>query len=163
MSMVMEGQGTDSSAKAATERLERQLKWYTDNQKRCHQMYGAIKIAQLVIAATIPVLTAIESIRLEQPWIIAAFGGAIVVLEGYQQMMRYHDNWLRYSVTREALEREKYLYEVHAGPYAREKTHPERLLEEHVEAILAHEIGSWASEEESQQSQTSAGATTNSG
>jgi hypothetical protein len=150
------------TAEVANKRLVSQLKWYTKNQKRCHQMYGAIKIAQLVIAATIPVLTAIENIRLEQAWIIAAFGGAVVVLEGYQQMMRYHDNWLRYSVTREALEREKYLYEVHAGPYANEKTHPERLLEEHVEAILAHEIGSWASEEESLQSQTSVGADTHS-
>jgi hypothetical protein len=109
-------------------------------------LYQSVKVAQLVMAALVPILTAVETVRVDESWIIAALGAAVVVLEGFQQLKGYHDNWLRFAQTAEALKREKYLHLVQAGPYAHARN-GYRLLEERVERVVSGETGTWAAEE----------------
>jgi hypothetical protein len=133
-------------AAAAKLRLESQLNWYERQRDGNRDWYQGIKVAQLVTAAGVPILTTVATVRVDQSWIIAALGAAVVVLEGFQQLKGYHDNWLRFAQTAEALKREKYLHLVQAGPYAHARN-GYRLLEERVERIVSGETGTWAAEE----------------
>jgi hypothetical protein len=137
---------TNGASKVARARLDSQEKFYDDQKNYSHVMYVSLKTAQIVIAALIPISTTVEAIRVDQPWIIAAMGAAVVALESFQQVGRYHENYLRYSVAAEALRREEYLYKVGAGHYAN-AADPGRLLEESVETIVTRETGTWASED----------------
>lgn len=92
-------------AAAAKLRLQCQINYYEGERDGNRGLYQSVKVAQLVTAATVPILTAVPAVRVEQPWIIAALGAAVVALEGFQQMKGYHDNLLRFAQNAEALKR----------------------------------------------------------
>jgi hypothetical protein len=144
-------------AAAANLRLQCQINYYEGERDGNRGLYQNVKVAQLVTAASVPILTAVPAVRLDQPWIIAALGATVVVLEGFQQLKGYHDNWLRFAQTAEALKREKYLHLARAGPYAHARN-GYRLLEERVERIVSGETGTWAAEERQDQTRPQAPA-----
>jgi hypothetical protein len=71
-------------------------------------------------------------------------GVLIAVIESLQQLKQYHDNWINYRSTEEALKHEQYLYLARAGPY-RGVDSPQTLLAERVEAIVSQEEKGWVS------------------
>jgi protein-S-isoprenylcysteine O-methyltransferase Ste14 len=106
-------------------------------------MFRALKVAQIVLAALIPVLAAADATG----WVLGALGALVVVLEGLQQLFQFQQNWTSYRSTCEALKHQKYLYLAHAGPYSMAK-HPDALLAEHVEALVSQEHAKWAAAQE---------------
>ena len=123
----------------AWERLEDQLDWY-ERKSRHHKLwYQCLKVAQIVIAAAIPVAAAAGA----SATVAGALGGVVVVLEGLQQLFQFQQNWVAYRVTAEALKREKFLCLAGAGPYESVER-PEALLARRVERIVAQEYGTWA-------------------
>jgi len=121
-------------------RLEEQLSWHDRKAAHAQLKYKGLKLVQLVTAAAVPVSAAVSAGEA----VTAALGGAILVAEGMQQVGQYHRNWIFSRATCEALEREKYLYLAHGGNYAGAR-HPERLLAERVEQLVAHETAGWTS------------------
>src|SRR5436189_5667849 len=97
-------------------------------------MFKALKVAQIVVAAFIPVLAAAHA----KDWVLGALGATVLVLEGIQQLFQYQQNWISYRSTCEALKHQKYLYLAGAGPYAHARR-PEALLSERVEGLVAQE------------------------
>jgi hypothetical protein len=122
----------------AWERLEDQLGWYDRKSGQQKRWFQRLKVAQLVIAAAIPVVAGVGA----DAWITGSLGAAIVVLEGIQQLFQYQQNWLGYRATAEALKHEKYLYLAHAGAY-RDATARDAVLAERVEALVSQEQSSW--------------------
>lgn len=121
----------------AWDRLEDQLDWYDRKSSAAQRAFKRIKLAEMVLAASIPVLSAAGP----PAWVLGALGGAVVVLEGVQQLYQYQSNWITYRGTAEALKHEKYLYLAHAGPYTgRER---ERVLAERVEGLVSQEHAKW--------------------
>jgi hypothetical protein len=53
-------------------------------------------------------------------WVTGGLAADIVVLEGVQHLYQFHEQWIAYRSTAEALKRERYLYLASAGPYADE-------------------------------------------
>jgi len=49
----------------------------------------------------------------------AVLGGVVVVVASVGKLFKFHENWLQYRTLVEALEREKELYSVGAGDYAK--------------------------------------------
>jgi hypothetical protein len=83
-------------------RLNDQLDWYDkksgDNQRR----YKQIKVAQLVLAGSIPVFALVDA-----PWgrwITAILGASVVILEGFQQLGQYNNLWVTYRRAAQARE-----------------------------------------------------------
>jgi hypothetical protein len=69
---------------------------------------------------------------------IALVGVAVVVLEGLQHLNQYHENWLSYRSSAEALKHEKYLFLADAGPYG--DTEDKRAqLAERIEELIGQE------------------------
>ncbi len=150
----MAGGGTDDEAAAlpasdgrppaspAWERLEDQLRWYERNSARCKRAFHRLKVAQIVIAAAIPVTAALGA----SAAVAGSLGAAIVVLEGLQQLFQYQQNWTGYRATAESLKHEKFLYLSHAGPY-RDGGDREAALAERVEARVSTEHAAWVNEQ----------------
>jgi hypothetical protein len=130
-------------------RLDEQIHWYDRKSREAKHWYLRLKVVQIVTAAAIPVLATAWP---EKAWIGGAMGAVIVVLEGLQQLFQHHSHWTQYRSTCERLRHEKYLWQAHAGPYARSHK-PDALLAERVEGLVSQEHAAWAS---TQQEKTSA-------
>jgi hypothetical protein len=124
------------------ERLEQQISWYGRNARRNKRWYMRIKVAQIVSAAIIPVIAAVDL----STWVAGGLGALVVVLESIQQLFQFHSNWTHYRSTAEALKHEKFLYLAHAGAYAH-VAEPLALLAERVEGRVSQEHAAWASEQ----------------
>lgn len=120
-------------------RLEDQISWY-DAKAAFNQMrFKAFKVAGIVAAALIPVLSA-----LPVPGAVGgALGAFVVVLEGIQQLNQYHSNWIAYRSTCESLKHEKFLYLARAAHYA-SGAEPDPLLAERIESLVSQEHAKWA-------------------
>lgn len=121
------------------ERLTEQLGWYERKGQRYKRGYQWIKVAQLVIAAAIPVVAAAGG----SAAVAGALGAVVVVLEGLQQLFQFQPNWTSYRATAEALKHEQYLYLAHAGDYAHARQ-PDLLLAERVESLVSQEHAAWS-------------------
>ena len=127
---------------AAWERLEDQLAWYDHASAHCKRWFLVLKVLQLVVAASIPVVAALGA----EAAVAGCLGAVIVVLEGLQQLFQYQQNWTGYRATAEALKHEKFLYLSHAGPY-RAGIERDAVLAERVEARVSTEHAAWVNEQ----------------
>jgi hypothetical protein len=130
-------------------RLNDQLDWYDkksgDNQRR----YKQIKVAQLVLAGSIPVFALVDD--LWGRWVTAILGASVAILEGLQQLGQYNNLWVTYRATAEQLKHEKYLFLARSGPYQRLGDEEAlRLLAERVEERVSTEHAKWVSERSQQ-------------
>jgi hypothetical protein len=125
------------------ERLEDQIAWYGDKSDFHHRRFKLIKGAQLLAAAAIPVIATLDF----HAAILAALGALVVVLEGFQQLNQYQQNWSTFRSTAEALKHEKFLYLAGGGPYrhARKDT---PLLADRIEGLISQEHAKWVSARE---------------
>jgi hypothetical protein len=124
----------------AWERLSEQLDWYESKSAHHKRWFQWLKVAQIIIAALIPVVAAAGA----SAAVAGALGAVIVILEGLQQLFQFQQNWITYRGTAEALKHEKYLYLGGAGDYAREERR-DALLAERVEGLVSQEHAAWAS------------------
>ncbi len=124
-------------------RLEDQIQWYEQKSGFNHRRFVTIKGAQLLAAAAIPVIATIDS----PAAVAAALGAAVVVLEGFQQLNQYQQNWSSFRSTAEALKHEKYLYLASAGPY-RHSRRAVPLLADRIEGLISQEHAKWVSARE---------------
>lgn len=124
-------------------RIEDQLGWYDRKSVLAQRKYKGVKLLQLVAAAGVPVFAAAGAGAAAT----AALGGALLVLEGLQQVGQYHRIWIDYRSTWELLQREKFLFLSQAGDYARVRD-PTQLLAERVEAVVSQESTGWSTIQE---------------
>jgi uncharacterized protein DUF4231 len=118
-------------------RLEDQLRWYDRKSQAAQHAFKRVKVAQLVLAAGVPVAVATSA-----PGVVTAMLGAlVVVLEGVQQLYQWQTNWVLYRSTHEALSHEKFLYLAQSGPYSGVERH--RVLAERVEGLVSQEHAKW--------------------
>jgi hypothetical protein len=123
----------------AWDRLQDQLDWYDRKSAHHKRWFQRVKVGQIVIAAAIPAVAAAGA----SAAVAGALGAVIVVLEGLQQLFQFHENWLTYRATAEALKHEQYLFLAGAGPYTA-AARPSVLLAERVESLVSQEHASWA-------------------
>jgi hypothetical protein len=118
-------------------RLEDQLDWYDRKSLLAQKAYKRAKTLELVVAATVPVLAALDA----PGALTAALAAVVVVIEGVLQLNQWQTNWVLYRATAEALKHEKYLYLSDAGPYSGPDR--DRVLAERVEGLVSQEHAKW--------------------
>jgi uncharacterized protein DUF4231 len=128
---------------ATIDRLDDQIGWYDKRSGYSQRMYKGLKLGTLGAAALIPVLASLSV----KSWITGVAGALVVVLEGIQQLNQYHDRWIAYRATAEALKHEKFLHAATAGPYAGAQN-PDQLLAERVESLISQEHAKWVTLQE---------------
>jgi hypothetical protein len=123
-------------------RLTDQIEWYDRKSGSNQSWYKWIKLAQLVLATSILVLSLVEVPWWR--WITAVLGGLIVVLEGVQQLCQFNNLWISYRSTAERLKHEKCLFLAFSGPYSGLNTDDAlKLLSERVEEQVSTEHAKW--------------------
>jgi hypothetical protein len=90
-----------------------QFGWYEKAATVSRLAYQILKMTALAAGAAVTVLAAISA----PAALTASVAGAIVVMEGAQQMFQFHQNWISYRDTAEALRRQAFLYVSDAGPF----------------------------------------------
>ena len=83
------------------ERMEGQIKWYSEKSTWNQNWFKKLKVAEVVAAALIPFASGLHA--------LAAFTGllgvVVVVLESLQSIYQFQSNWITYRSTAEALRR----------------------------------------------------------
>jgi hypothetical protein len=130
-------------------RLNDQLSWYdrksADNQRR----YKQIKVAQLVLAGSIPVIALVDDTW--GRWVTAILGASVAILEGLQQLGQYNNLWVSYRATAEQLKHEKFLFLARSGSYRDlEEAEALKQLAERIEERVSTEHAKWESERSQQ-------------
>jgi Protein of unknown function (DUF4231) len=133
------------------DRLEDQLQWYDRKSIQYQATYKRIKIIEIIAAAAIPFLSALNISTGSNPWfghsvswLIGGLGVLITILEGVLQLNQYQQNWISYRSTCEGLKHEKYTYLAKAPPY-HDAPDPHALLAERIESLVSQEHAKWAS------------------
>ena len=126
-----------AAADPTWERLEDQMSWYDrksgDNQHR----YKWLKLLEIAVAASLPVVAAVHS----PVWVTGGLAAVIVVLESIQHVYQFQEHWITYRSTAEALKHEHYLYLAEAGPYVGDDRHSQ--LAERIEGLVSQEHAKW--------------------
>jgi len=135
------------------DRLEDQLAWYDRKSVAAQQAYNRIKLVQLAVGATVPVVAALQA----PAAVTAILAAVVVVAEGVQQLYQWQTTWVLYRATAEALKHEKFLYLAAAGPYG--TVDRRRVLAERLEGLVSQEHARWteARERDTQERATGAG------
>lgn len=136
----LEGRLVEDRDDPTLRRLEDQIGWYDRKSGANQRRFKVLKGVQLVAAATIPVTAAFSA----HPAVAAILGALIVVVEGFQQLNQYQQNWTLYRSNAEALKHEKYLFLARAGPYARTED-GRALLADRIEGLISQEHAKWVS------------------
>ena len=98
------------------ERLDDQIGWYDRKSQTAQRRYKILKLAQVIIAALIPLASALSIPGAQFKWVPAILGLLVLVIEAIQQLNQDQQNWIAYRSTCEALKHEKYLYLAAADP-----------------------------------------------
>lgn len=135
------------------ERLEDQIAWYDSKSALNQRRFKWVKAAQMIAAAAVSVVAAVDG----PSYIPAILGALVVVLEGFQQLNQYQQNWITYRSTCEALKHEKYLFLAKAGPYSVESD-GRAVLAERIEGLISQEHAKWTSARQERAAETTSTA-----
>jgi Protein of unknown function (DUF4231) len=128
------------SGDPTVERLEDQIAWYDRKSGENQRRFKLLKGVQLTAAAAIPVVATFDA----DPTVAATLGALVVVVEGFQQLNQYQQNWTLYRSNAEALKHEKFLFLARAGPYANAQNGV-ALLGDRIEGLISQEHAKWVS------------------
>lgn len=128
-------------------RLIDQLTWYDNKSNHCQKLYKRWKVTQIIIAASIPVISIFLLCPLWVKVLVAALGAIVAIIESIQQLYQFSSLWVSYRSTAERLKHEKYLFLSEAGPY-KDLNEKEKLvlLSERVEEHVSTEHANWFDE-----------------
>jgi hypothetical protein len=126
-----------TDGKVTWQRLEDQLNWYDRKSTESQRLYKWLKLLEIAVAASLPVVAAVHS----PVWLTGGLAAVIVILEGTQHLYQFQQNWITYRSTAEALKHEQYLYLAKAGPYSDGDRHMH--LAERIEGLISQEHAKW--------------------
>jgi hypothetical protein len=118
-----------------------QSEWYAGKARSNRRIFLWIRGYQIVVASLIPLVSLFGEWS-AQRYVSAALGASIAIAEGLQQLGQFQQNWHRYRTAREALQREQFLYEMSAGPYAT-TSDKSRLFVERADSVMGGEASKW--------------------
>lgn len=124
------------------ERLEEQIKWYSNKSKTNQVWYKCIRIVEIVAAAIIPFLTGFSDDIPCAMWIVGGLGVVISVAASITTLYKHHENWYAYRTTLEQLKHERYLYLTRTTPYDTDDRFQKIVIR--VESLISKENSQWS-------------------
>jgi hypothetical protein len=119
------------------ERLEDGIGWYDRRSSENQRLYKWLKLLELAVAAALPVVAGVGS----PVWVTGGLAAVVVVLEGAQHLFQFHEHWITYRTTAEALKHEGFLYLAKAGAYGGEDRHGQLAMR--IETLISQEHAKW--------------------
>jgi hypothetical protein len=118
--------------------------WYDRAANRYRLAYLWVKIFQLLVTASIPIVSLAMKTEVggREGLITGTLAAVLLVAEGIQQTLQLQPRWTKYRSTHSALRREMLLFQGAAGPYAQAPS-PVKLFTERVDQIVSDENAAW--------------------
>jgi hypothetical protein len=91
--------GQEPKLEPLWDRLNGEIAWYDRKALKAQRAFKAAKIAIIVLALAIPVLAeygTIPGFHDSRALLVAIAAGAILLLEGLQQVNKWQENWILY-------------------------------------------------------------------
>lgn len=123
------------------QRLDDQIDWYSEKSSYCQSRYKAFRVIEVVAAALIPLLSGLGEKVPYALWIIGVLGVVVAVTTSIGGLFKYHENWIQYRATSEALKHEKFLFMTKVSPYNVEDAFA--ILVQRVEGLISNENSTW--------------------
>ncbi len=125
------------------ERVNGQIKWYSEKSQRAQKNYKNFQTAEIVMASLIPLLSGYVSKHAIIPFVVGLLGVAIATIESITKLNKYHENWIQYRTTCELLKYHKHLYLTHTHPYNDSEGTIENIFVQNIEDIISSENNQW--------------------
>lgn len=143
------------------QRVDYQIKWYNENSILNQNEFKKLRIAEIFLAASIPVITTISALFTGWMWLgtllVAIIGGLIAIIAGLSGMHRRQELWINYRTTCESLRREKLFFQTQSAPYE-DQADSFKLFVERIESLLSKENTNWPKLVEHQDAHNDAGS-----
>lgn len=129
------------------DRVDDQLNWFDRKAGENQKKYKNYKFLILVCSALLPFFAAFEfnfdvaGIKIEK-LVVGIIGIFIFIGEGVLMLYKYHDNWVLYRSTAEALKSEKLLFLTKTGNYQAAEN-PFSDFVKKIELILNKDTQEW--------------------
>src|SRR5262249_24641741 len=124
------------------DRIEDQIRWYGDRSPSNQRSYRRLRTSEILRGGSIPLLAGyvgeVPSLRV----VVGAAGVLLAVIAGVFSLYRFHENWVAYRNTGEALKREKFLYLTGAPPYTEPNAFGQFVAR--CEALMGSEQEKWS-------------------
>ena len=124
-------------------RLEPQIDWYDKKSIHAQKRYKQFQIAEIILAACIPLLSGYSRNSSCIAFIVGAFGAIIAIIEAITKLNKYHENWIQYRSTCELLRYQKSLYLTKSSPYNPIDETIDNIFVKNVENIISSENNQW--------------------
>lgn len=124
------------------DRIEGQINWFNKKSKTNKLYFLSFTTTQVILAATIPLLTGFVEDGNQIKHLIGVIGVIIAVSSGVMMTFKFQDKWKQYRMTSEQLNREKLLFQTNTGLYSGSENADKKLVS-NVETILSDEANSW--------------------
>lgn len=123
-------------------RYNDQLQWYDKKAQQNQRRYKRLQWGVIVLAATAPVLAALDGqwVSLKIP--VVVISALVAVLTTALKTFNYQELWIAYRTTHETLKPELHLFRSGTGPYEG-VVDPQALFVVRVEAALGREHSEW--------------------
>jgi hypothetical protein len=125
------------------QRVDDQIAWYDRKSQSAQRSYKRLRLLEILVAASIPVLSGFNAMIPSAALIIALAGVLLTVVAGLLSLYRYQEIWVNYRGVSESLRREKFLFLTRTTPY--DVPSPLPLLVERAEALMSQENNTWTS------------------
>ena len=125
------------------ERLENQIRWYSQKSSHAQKMYKRSQILEIVIAACIPLFSGYSRNCTIIAIIVGICGAIIAIIESVSKLYKWHENWIEYRTTCELLKYHKYLYLTQSSPYTKTEESIDNLFIKNIEDIISSENNQW--------------------
>jgi Protein of unknown function (DUF4231) len=113
--------------------------WYRTAAIRSRRLYRFAEISVIIVSALVPLSAVVLPGNTTAP---AILGSAVVIIAGLRSVFHWHENYLRFSHAREAVEAERRRFRTGASPYDDDQTR-EAVLAEAITKIEQEEMGNW--------------------
>ena len=124
-------------------RVDDQITWYDKKSQEAQKWYKRLQVAEIILAALIPLLSGYSTSCVQIAVIVGLFGAIIAVIESVSKLNKYHENWIQYRSTCEMLRYQKHLYLTETAPYNRQDETIENIFVRTIENIISSENNQW--------------------
>jgi len=119
-----------------------QVKYYDGKSILNKRLYHGFQILVLILIAAIPSIGTILDTREQIVLFITIAALILLIAQGILSLYGFHEKWINYRTTTEALRREGELFKQQAGDYD-EHENPTQLFVERVEELVSQEHRIW--------------------
>lgn len=124
-------------------RLDDQINWYDSKAIVNQKKYKKAQTTEIILAATIPFLSAYAKDSVLIAIIVGICGVIITILQSLTKLNKWHENWIEYRTTCELLRYQKHLYITKSSPYNDNPETTDNLFIRNIENIISSENNKW--------------------